>query len=300
VPQRVVDQVPERLAHAQRVGGDREVAPRDADVAAVLAGAVDEAVAHALEQRGHGERLGPYRQAALAGAGEHQQVLGQLREVVALLHSRHERGPHLGGVLARPQHALELGLEHGDRRAQLVARVRHEASLALEGAAQPVEHVVERLAEAADLVTGGGERQPVAAGRERHPGRAGAHRLDGPQRGAGQRVAEQRGDEHGDRAPDGERGDQAAEDVVAVVRVQHLLPQLVPDLGVHERPGGREHEQRRGGERQREPQADGQPAHLRRRYPTPRTVSMEATPNGRSIFSRRYRTYTSTTFERCS
>ena len=208
-----------------------------ADAPPALTRAIREAVADALEQRADGDRLRADGQATVAGAGDHEQVLGELGEMVALLDRGHERGPHLGRVIARAQRALELGLEYGDRRAQLVARVGDEAPLALERAAQPVEHVVERLAQPPDLVAGGREREPLVARRERHLGGAGAHRVDGTERRAGQHVAEQRSDEDGQRAADRERGDQAAEDVVAVVGRQHLLAELVPDLDVHEHAG---------------------------------------------------------------
>ncbi len=76
------------------------------------------------------------------------------------------------------------------------------------------------------------------------------------------------------------------------------------DMAVREPPGGAEERghREREGERQSEP--DREPAHeppsSRSRYPAPRTVSIDCVPNGRSTFTRRYRTYTSTTFERFS
>ena len=87
--------------------------------------------------------------------------------------------------------ALELGLDHRDRRAELVAGVGDEAPLALEGPPQPVEHLVERLAEPADLVAAGaaaaaarlaGQRDSAARRRIASTGRSPA---------VGQRVAEQ-------------------------------------------------------------------------------------------------------------
>ena len=68
------------------------------------------------------------------------------------------------------------------------------------------------------------------------------------------------------------------------------LSELAIEPDVEERRQAGEHE--RHGEREGETQAypDRQPAQLsslRNRYPTPRTVSIDARPNGRSIFSRR-------------
>ena len=48
---------------------------------------------------------------------------------------------------------------------------------------------------------------------------------------------------------------------------------------------------------QRDPDTQRKAHHEVSRYPAPRTVSIDCVPNGRSIFSRRIRTYTSTMFE---
>ena len=101
------------------------------------------------------ERLGPHGQLALAGAREDQEIFGQLREVVALLDRGDQRLAHLGGVSARAQRSLQLGLDDGHGRAQLVAGVGDEVALALERAAEAIEHLVQRFAEPADLVAGG-------------------------------------------------------------------------------------------------------------------------------------------------
>jgi len=76
--------------------------------------------------------------------------------------------------------------------------------------------------------------------------------------------------------------------------------ELRPQPNVEEGTGPSEEQRHADGERQREPELKRQahPAGL----PSagrhdPRTVSMDRTPNGRSTFSRRYFTYTSTTFE---
>src|ERR671915_263031 len=91
------------------------------------------------------------------------------------------------------------------------------AALAVERAAQPVEHLVERLPQPAHLVLGGGQRQPLAVAGERDRAGAAPHRLDGAQPGRGEQVAEQRGEQDGDRAAHRERRDEAREGLVAVV-----------------------------------------------------------------------------------
>ena len=92
-----------------------------------------------------------------------------------------------------------------------MAGVGHEAALALQRTPQAGEQVVERLAEPADLVVRGGQRQLLVAG-----GGAPPHRLDRPQGGAGQRVAEQRGENDGERAAEREGRNQAGQDLVTV------------------------------------------------------------------------------------
>ena len=149
VPERVVHEVAQRLPQAELVRLDPQaVAAVHPQVAPMLARPVAKPGAHALEQRPDLHRLAPHRQLPLRGARHEQQILGELREVVALLERGHERLAHLLVVAAGPQGGVELGPDHRDRRAQLVARVGHEAPLALERAAQAVEHLVERLARA--------------------------------------------------------------------------------------------------------------------------------------------------------
>ena len=145
----------------------------------MLGGAIDEVLADALEQRAERDGLAADGQLALAGARDDQQVVGHLREVVAFLDGGHERLAHVRPVVAGAQGALELGLDHRHRRAQLVAGVGDELPLAVERPPQAIEHVVERLAEPADLVVGGGQRQALVLVRQRHLGRPAAHRLDG-------------------------------------------------------------------------------------------------------------------------
>src|SRR5262249_50858767 len=85
--------------------------------------------------------------------------------------------------------------------------------------------------------------------------------------------------------------------------VIHPGVEAVAEADVEKDPEGRENHRHHPREHQRQPNADREAAHapsLRRRYPAPRTVSSDRRPYGRSIFSRRYRTYTSTTFERVS
>ena len=89
VAQRIVDEVAERLAAAQRI--DRRMQVRGGvhrDLATLLARPVREALLGALEQLADLDVLGPHRQLPVGGTRDQQQVLGELGEVVGLL----ERG----------------------------------------------------------------------------------------------------------------------------------------------------------------------------------------------------------------
>ena len=270
-----------------------------------------------------------------------------------------------------------------------MAGVAHEAPLALERASQALDHVVERLAQAADLVARRGQRQELVAAVERDALRPAAHRLHGPQGCRSQAVADQRGEGDGERPADGEGRHDSGQRLVAIVerladdehdglaggqpwprqhargaldpgdlafdyhlvvivgdaadlrraqdgparpadRRQHaaagrddlleallvLLQRVRAEVGdgtdgggsraqprvdrlgevgaqpqVDEQPGRHQHEHHRQREGRGQPGTDRHAAHvppsLRSRYPAPRTVSSDVTPNGRSIFWRR-------------
>jgi hypothetical protein len=138
-----------------------------------------------LEQAAGVERLGPHRQRPVSRAREHEQILGELREPVEL----GQRG-HQALAVAGAQRRLDLRAHDGDRGTQLVAGVRDEPALVRERLAQAHEHRVERLAEPADLVVRGRQREPLV-GVERDRLGAAADRLDRSQRGGGQPVPEQ-------------------------------------------------------------------------------------------------------------
>ena len=103
VAQRVVDEVAERLREPQLVGVEDQ--PRlgvHAQRPPVLGRAGGEARADALEQLGGVERLGAHGERAVAAARQHQQVLGELGEPVALVDGG---GQRLAQVRDRPARA---------------------------------------------------------------------------------------------------------------------------------------------------------------------------------------------------
>ena len=103
-----------------------------------------------FEQLAGVELGGPQRR--LAGAVEHEQILGEPDQALHLLRRRADRALELLGRPRAAQRELELRPQQGERRAQLVARVPDEAPLALEAGIEPLQHLVERLAEPVDLV----------------------------------------------------------------------------------------------------------------------------------------------------
>ena len=157
--------------------------------------------------------------AVLVQAREGQQLLGEGDEAVGLLGGRVDHAPELLAIGVAGRGELELALEDGQRRAQLVAGVRHEGALARACAGQPCQHLVERASQPADLVAGLGERQArigVVGGDRRRPA---AHRLDGAQRAGGQRVAGERRERQRERAADEQRAREHVERVLALGEV---------------------------------------------------------------------------------
>ena len=157
----------------------RGAAKRDADVL--------EHVAEVESARG-GAAAGPARRGRAAG-GRPRSGRGDRSP------RRRSRSPARArsGVRLAPEGQLELGLEEGERRAQLVARVGDEAPLAREAVLDPGEHLVERLPQPRDLVAR--RAAPGAARRSDDAeisSRAPPHRLDRPQRRAGEDVAAER------------------------------------------------------------------------------------------------------------
>ena len=136
--------------------------------------------------------------------------------MIRLLEGDAERFADLGVVFADANRRLQLGLQHRQRGAELVAGVGHEPALALKRLLQAGEHLVQRLAEAADLVLRGRQRQPLAAALQGDPLRPLAHRLDRREAGGGEPVADPGCEQDRDRNADQERPDEARERLVAV------------------------------------------------------------------------------------
>ena len=218
VTQRVVDEVAERLLETNAISGDDVVrGRRHLELPSGRAGLRVEAPGDRVEDLAQVVRREAQRQASVVGAGEHEQVLGQPHEPLDLLRGRAQRVLQLW-LRARPaQRQLELGAEGSERRPQLVARVRDEAPLSRQPLLQPTEHLVQGLSEPPDLVVGRRQRKPLVGALARDLGRLPPHRLDRPERGAGEEVATDRGQEQRQR-PD--------HDELREEPVERLLPVL--------------------------------------------------------------------------
>ena len=147
-----------------------------------------EATRDRVEDLAHGVPVEAQRKPALVGPREHEQILGEPHEPLDLLRRRAKRASSSSCERGRAQRELELGAERRERRPQLVARVGDEAALARESLLEAAEHLVQRLAEAADLVARRRQREPPVGALARDLGRAAPHRLDRPKRRAGEEV----------------------------------------------------------------------------------------------------------------
>ena len=143
----------QRLAQAVAIGvGDQRRPVLDHERPAGLGRRGGERGGHRLHDGVNGEWLGPDRQRILVEPSEGQQLLGERDETVGLLGGRAHHAPELLAIGGAGRGELELALEDGERRAQLMAGVGDEGALARAGTSQPREHLVQRGAQPADLV----------------------------------------------------------------------------------------------------------------------------------------------------
>ena len=137
----------------------------DLDPAALLLGPASEAAADAVEGLGEVQASQAQGQLAALGLGDRQQVLGELGEAVGLLGGRGQRRSQFLGRAALGKRQLQLGAQDRQRRAQLVTGVGDEGALVLKRLAEPLQHLVQRVAQPRDLVVG--LAGPAAAARAR-------------------------------------------------------------------------------------------------------------------------------------
>ncbi len=151
----IVDQVAEGLLQPEAVAADRERRrPCGSDDLAFRRGAPLGAAEHRREEVVYVKALDPEPKSAAIRARDQEQGFGELREAVGFLRGAAYSLPQLldGPGLAERQ--LELRAEKREWRAKLVAGVRDEAALPLEGELEPIEHLVQGLAQPLELVPG--------------------------------------------------------------------------------------------------------------------------------------------------
>src|SRR5207244_12291253 len=145
----------------QPVAGQAEAGRHvDLERAPGLPGPPGEAVVDALEQLARGDALVAKSKLSALRAGDQQQVAGELDEPVGLDARLAERGAQLLLAACEVEREVELRAEERERRAQLVARLGDEVSLPLDRRLEPREHLVQRLAEAVELVARPRHPQP--------------------------------------------------------------------------------------------------------------------------------------------
>ena len=152
----------------------------DADRAAAgLRGQTPHGVVHDRQQR-DGGRLPPGRSLRIQ-VGQGQQLLGELREALHLLEARAKRLLVLGGVPGAAQGDLDLGAQPRKRRAQLVRGIRGEPPLGLDAPLHAIEHGVEGVDEAPELVLARGLGQALGQVRLADAASLGHDLVDRPQ-----------------------------------------------------------------------------------------------------------------------
>ncbi len=135
-----------------------------------VAGDRAQAVEHDVGERGDVQRRQRERH-ALVGGGEREEVVDGAAQAIDLLAGAQE---HLAGgrrVVVVAQAHVELGPHRGQRGAELVGGVGHQAALLLHPVLDAVEHRVERPGQVGHLVVrarlGHAIGQPLGADRLR-------------------------------------------------------------------------------------------------------------------------------------
>jgi hypothetical protein len=131
VPQGVLDEVPKRLLEPPPVGEHLEArGNNDLDLALRIGRAPAEPCRNRVEQLSHGNVRSAQRQRSGVDAREQEQIVGELRKPVGLLPRRAKRRDELGRRRMVGKRELDLRLHQRERRAELVACVGHQRSLA--------------------------------------------------------------------------------------------------------------------------------------------------------------------------
>ena len=201
VGQQVVDGPPYRgrIEDGGELGGDVD-AQRDARKVSVCPGRANGFVQHTGQVGG----LGTDERAGAIGAGQEEQVLGQLGEPVDLMGGMLHRLRQLFLATAGAAGQLQLGPQDRQGGAQLVTRVGDEVLLAREAGSEAAQQLVQRHGKAGQLVARGRDGQALNA-RAPVRGRVASHPLHRAKRCAGQHPGAGGHQQHEHRERDKER-----------------------------------------------------------------------------------------------
>jgi hypothetical protein len=138
-----------------------------------------------------------------------QQIVDEALHTKALVENvGGRRPPHLGAVRVGRQGDLEFVADHGDRGSEFMRRVRDEPVLSLARGLEPVEHLVHRRRQSADLVSGRGNRNSTVEVIAADARDLGADRLDWVERAADDDPHHRGNDRQQGGDPDDERADE--------------------------------------------------------------------------------------------
>jgi hypothetical protein len=160
VPQGVVEQVAECLLQTSLVRLDAETFGNlDLDRPVGRPRTLREALRDAREQILRRDSSGAERELTPVRTRKYEEILGEPHETIRLGSRGVERVLELELRAWASERQLELGLEQRQRRPQFMACVCDESPLALERGLEPLEHLVQRLPEPANLVVRVWERE---------------------------------------------------------------------------------------------------------------------------------------------
>jgi hypothetical protein len=214
VSEGVLDEIAECLLHSEAIDSNLDVRRADLELAASISCAPVEAGRDAFEQLVDGDHAEAQRQLPFVGAGEEQEIRGELRQSVGFDPHLAQRSLELCAGARGVERELDFGLDVGERCPQLMARIGDEAPFALHCGLETGKHLVERVAEAGDLVVRARDREPLGktAGGNRCGTRT--HAVDRPQRSRCEQITDGGGDEEPDRTADEQLGAQRRQCVV--------------------------------------------------------------------------------------
>jgi hypothetical protein len=192
VAQSVVDEVAQGLLEAKAVGGEDEGIAVGFERPAGLLRPPTERLAYGRKHLTGPDGVAAEGKPSVVGLREYEEVFRESHEPVRLGRRGPESLLQLGRGSRLPQREVELGLQKRERSAELMARVGDEAPLPLDRALEALEHRIQSLGQASDLVTGLARREPPSGLRARDRRRLHPHLFHWAKRGARERVAQQR------------------------------------------------------------------------------------------------------------